>query len=166
MKMRRLQAVMAAVLFMSIGLPGLSSATPMEFSVRGDSALTVVMGALRGVPGGLGDGFKLRLRGRAIFDTETGILSEIITRIGLRRVTLPIQVQEDQIEYASDGSIRFGFSLPGRSENFVWLNLRPRSYVVAAAVGDEPSVPEPSAALLFGAGFLAVGAAGRRRGVR
>jgi hypothetical protein len=153
--MRRLWIMIAAVLFLSLALPGLSSATPSAYTVGGDSGLTVQLRS--------GAEFKVDLRGRVSYDPETSVLAGIVRRSGAQWSRIPIYFKETPTSSGDDGSLQFAIVLPTSFNASLWLDLRPIS-TVSPAVG-VPTVPEPSAALLFGAGLFVVGAAGKRRGI-
>jgi len=170
-QMHILTALMATALFvLGSGLPGPAMAAPTDFDVLSGGTLGVEVVPL-GWATGMAASYDIPIEGgQATFDPETGALSSLSLDTAHRRfgleslsqqggsVTLPLGWAGGPIQSVAGSSlVLYDFDFQ--------MEVAPASPVVVAFVVPEV-VPEPTAALAFGVGVLAVGSAIRRRTIR
>jgi len=173
-QMHILTALIATALFvLGSGLPGPAMAAPTDFDVLSGGTLGVEVVPL-GWATGMAASYDIPIEGgQATFDPETGALSSLSLDTAHRRfgleslsqqggsVTLPLGWAGGPIPNVA---LVAGSSLVLYDFDFQ-MEVAPASPVVVAFVVPEV-VPEPTAALAFGVGVLAVGSAIRRRTIR
>lgn len=161
--------LLATGLLLGATLPGTALAIPTDYSFGDDASLDVSMkgrtfGAASGEQAARRNRLSIRLSGgRITFDPATGHLTHVEVRVRGQRIRL----------HADGFRVARGSQMSGGEPVFLRLisrdhprislvmNLRVSPIVDRDRVAANP-VPEPTAAMLFGAGLLAVGSATRR----
>ena len=158
-------SIATALLGLGLGLPGLAMATATDYFVVPDGTVNVTLIPF-GPLSGLAASYQVRIEGgKATFDPETGVLSSLSIDTGRRTfglrslnvlagsLSLPLDWTGGPIPTVviagQDLIVRYDFD----------FKLDPPPAVTSA-------VPEPTAALLFGVGVVAVGTARRRQATR
>lgn len=167
------RAVLVAGMWLGALLPSAASATPMTYDLLATSRMTVEIG---GGSVGSADGvqavtnsrsFSIRHQGaRITFDSETGKVSQMRFRLGRLKTAYfatPEHFQLEEGSILSDGKPAFlrMVSTRGPQLRFSLALRHARDGGTGPQTGANP-VPEPTAAMLFGAGLVAVGSATRR----
>ena len=163
---------MATALFiLGMGLPGLATAVPANFDVLSGGTLTVTIVTTNPWATGMETRFEVQIEGgQAILDPETGIVSALSLNSGSRSYgleSLSLLGGRTHLPLDAAGHSFLTVVLPGGD----WLvryafDIHLKSIPVSPLALAGAPVPEPTAALLFAAGIVAVGAAGKRRSTR
>ncbi len=157
--MKRSLLCTALGLVLAASIPGAALAAPMDYDISAGGTISV--------GGGGGFGGRIRLgAGTATYDAATGMLYGL-TFNGYSSPLMnngPIQLTPPPAGMASSATTLLpggGVSLSARAGQFtiVRFDLSPQS----GPGGVGTAVPEPTAAMLFGAGILCAGYVTRRR---